>query len=79
MVLPRVAPTDRGAGGSQDDGSILVIASEAKQSIAQHMRRNGLLRRFSAKLLCNFVATLLAMTWMERRGVGGDGTWTANS
>ncbi|MCP1844195.1 hypothetical protein ACVIHI_002885 [Bradyrhizobium sp. USDA 4524] len=34
-----------------------VIASEAKQSIFPDTRRDGLLRRFSAKLLCNFVAS----------------------
>ncbi|MCP1854815.1 MULTISPECIES: hypothetical protein [unclassified Bradyrhizobium] len=39
-----------------------VIASGAKQSIFRHMRDDGLLRRFSAKLLRNFVAELLAMT-----------------
>jgi len=34
---------------------LVVIASEAKQSIAR-IGRDGLLRRFSANLLCNFVA-----------------------
>ena len=37
-----------------------VIASEAKQSILAE--ETGLLRRFSAKLLCNFVASSLAQT-----------------
>jgi hypothetical protein len=39
-----------------------VIASEAKQSTPRRTQKHGLLRRFSAKLLCNFVASSLAQT-----------------
>jgi hypothetical protein len=37
------------------------MTGSAKQSMVPQ-EKHGLLRRFSAKLLCNFVAELLAMT-----------------